>query len=59
MFKSYNELIEFAKSQNREKGKGVYFEEHNIIPLSMGGTNDKNNLILLTLYEHLLYLAKD
>ena len=59
MFKSYNELIEFAKSQNREKGKDVYFEEHNIIPLSMGGTNDKNNLILLTLYEHLLYLAKD
>ena len=53
MFKSYNELIEFAKSQNREKGKGIYFETHHIIPLSMGGTNDKNNLILLTLYEHI------
>ena len=53
MFKSYNELIKFAKSQNREKGKSVYFEEHHILPRFMGGTNDKSNLILLTLYEHI------
>ena len=52
MFKSYNELIKFVKSQNREKGKNVYFEEHHILPRFMGGTNDKSNLILLTLYEH-------
>lgn len=52
MFKSYDELIEFAKSQNREKGKDVYYENHHILPRFMGGTDDKSNLILLTLYEH-------
>jgi len=53
MFKSYNELIEFAKSQNREKGKGIYFEEHHILPRFMGGDNSFENIVYLTLYEHI------
>ena len=53
-FNSYKELIEFAKAQTRTKNHYVYYEKHHIIPRSEGGTDDKENLVLLTLYEHLL-----
>ena len=53
-FKSYTELINFAKTQNRQKGNGTYYELHHILPKSMGGANEKENLILLTLHEHVL-----
>lgn len=53
-FKSYAELINFARVQNRQKGSGTYYELHHILPKSMGGTNEKENLILLTLQEHVL-----
>lgn len=52
-FNSYKELIEFAKSEQRFKGYGDYYELHHIIPRCCGGTNAKSNLVLLTLYEHL------
>lgn len=52
IYNSYKELIDFAKSQTRCKGDGNYYEKHHILPRCMGGTNDKNNLILLTLAEH-------
>jgi hypothetical protein len=49
----YEKIINYAKSQNRVKNKvnGLY-ENHHIIPKSIGGTNDKNNLVLLTPKEH-------
>lgn len=52
MFKTYNELIEFAKSNRRFKGDGNYYERHHIKPRHMGGVDEKENLVLLTLAEH-------
>ncbi len=53
-FKTYKELIDYAKNEVRAKGGGKYYELHHIVPVFLGGTNDKSNLILLTLYEHVL-----
>jgi hypothetical protein len=49
--KVYNQVVERAKSQNRSK-KDSYYESHHIVPKCMGGSNDKNNLVLLTGREH-------
>lgn len=49
----YNQLIENAKLADRKKVKGgQYFERHHIIPKSIGGLDDKDNLVLLTPREH-------
>lgn len=53
IYNSYKELIDFAKSQTRSKKDGNYYEKHHILPRCMGGTNEKSNLILLTLGEHI------
>jgi hypothetical protein len=52
--KIYNQLIERARSENRQKGCGIYFERHHAIPKCLGGSNDKINLVLLTAREHFL-----
>lgn len=52
MFNTYEQLIDFAKRQQRIKDKAHYFEEHHILPKSMGGDDSRDNLILLTLSEH-------
>ena len=39
-------------SQNREKTKGKFYERHHIWPKSMGGKNNKENLVWLTPKEH-------
>lgn len=53
MFKTYEELITFAKSQFRIKGSDQpYWELHHILPKSMGGMDDVSNLVLLSLAEH-------
>lgn len=52
--KIYNLIIEKAKSQNRVKHSSVYYENHHILPKSLGGKNNKENLILLTAKEHYL-----
>jgi hypothetical protein len=49
--KWYNNIIKNATNNNRNKTNG-YYEKHHIIPKSLGGTNDKKNLILLTPREH-------
>jgi hypothetical protein len=46
--------INYVKTLNRFKGDGNYYEEHHIIPKSLGGSNDKDNLVLLTAREHFL-----
>ena len=49
-----------ARSENRVKGKGVYYEAHHILPKCMGGqgkyTQWRNhpNIVLLTYREHIL-----
>lgn len=52
--KIYNDLMTSRKSMNRKKGCGTYYESHHIIPASIGGTSDKENLILLTFKEHFI-----
>lgn len=49
----YNNLINKAKNRNIEEEK--YVEHHHIIPLSIGGEDNKNNIVALYPREH--YLA--
>ena len=51
----YCKVISYAKSQNRHKGDGNYYEAHHILPKSMFPLwkNRKSNLVLLTPREHL------
>ena len=37
----HDQIIERAKSENRQKGGDVYYEQHHIIPRCMGGNNKK------------------
>ena len=51
----YNQLMNKAKKMKRSKrDPDSYYENHHIIPRSLGGGNDKNNLVLLTPKEHFL-----
>jgi hypothetical protein len=52
--KHYNLLIERAKSQRRVKVKGDDQQFHHIIPRSLGGNDDEENIVLLTFREHKL-----
>ena len=54
----YNSIIQNAQSKNRKKGKGEYFENHHILPKCQGGTNNPNNLVLLTAREHYICQLK-
>jgi hypothetical protein len=47
--KVYDSLIEKAKVRISLEG---YFESHHIVPKSMNGTDDENNLVNLTAREH-------
>lgn len=53
---TYNALIEKARLRNLKKNNsdGIYLEIHHIIPKSIGGTNDEDNLVTLTFREHLV-----
>lgn len=49
----YNQIIERAQSENRKKVKGgEYYENHHIVPICLGGSNIKENKVLLTAREH-------
>jgi hypothetical protein len=50
--KVYFSTIEKAKHRGWKKARGR--ERHHIIPQSLGGSNDKNNLVYLTCREHFL-----
>lgn len=54
--KVYNAIIENAKSQNRIKNNGIYYENHHIKPKSLFKDleKDPNNLVLLTAKEHFI-----
>lgn len=49
----YKKLIETRQRLNRNK-KEARFEQHHILPKSLGGGNGKRNLILLTPREHFI-----
>ena len=46
--KHYNALIERARHRNLQ----CYFEKHHIIPKCLGGSDDLNNIVMLTAEEH-------
>ncbi|AGR47680.2 MobE homing endonuclease [Sinorhizobium phage phiM7] len=50
----YFEIVDSAKSKNRNKSGEDYFESHHIIPKSLGGNNSKENRVLLTAREHFI-----
>ena len=50
--KVYDNIIEKAKSENRIKHNGAYYENHHINPRCLGGNDNKENLVLLTAKEH-------
>ena len=47
----YDRIINRAKSLEKYR-KDVYVEVHHIIPLCIGGSNKKENLVILTAREH-------
>lgn len=57
--KIYDQLIDKRKkyplTKNKKDPNYVYCETHHIIPKSLGGTNEKSNLVNLTAREH--YIA--
>lgn len=50
----YLRLMYARQALVRKKGMGQPFERHHILPKSLGGTNEKSNLVLLTPREHFL-----
>jgi hypothetical protein len=57
--KLYYKIIQNAKINGRIKRRSthksyVYYENHHIIPKSLGGSDENNNLVLLTAREHFL-----
>ena len=48
--KWYDHLIDRARNRTIEG----YVERHHIVPRSLGGTNEKSNLVALTAREHLI-----
>jgi len=50
--KWYFSIIESAKKQNRKRSEELYYENHHIIPQSLGGKRNKENEVLLTAKEH-------
>jgi hypothetical protein len=55
----YYSIIIKAQQQDRKKLKPscdnfIYYEKHHIIPVSLGGNNSKDNLVLLTGKEHFI-----
>lgn len=52
--KIYNDIISSRIKSNRFKGDGNYYEKHHITPKCLGGTNDKDNMVLLTAKEHFI-----
>lgn len=49
----YNDIVNQAKSQENTRVSG-YFEEHHILPKSLGGSNERVNIVKLTAREHYL-----
>lgn len=51
----YYKIVERAKQEDDNGHRQLgYYEKHHIKPKSLGGTNDKENLVKLTAREHFL-----
>jgi len=51
---TYGNIILKARLENRTKSEENYYESHHITPRSLNGSNEPNNLVLLTAREHYL-----
>ena len=52
--RAYDNIILKARKENRKKYKGIYYENHHIVPRCVGGDNSKENKVLLTAREHFI-----
>lgn len=56
--KVYMKIISEAKSENRKKNNGVYYEQHHILPKAISlfplWSKRKSNIVLLTAREHFI-----
>lgn len=53
--KIYDQLVEKAKARGLDKSKHEgYFEIHHILPRCLGGSDDKENLVMFTGREHFI-----
>ena len=52
--KWYDSIMTTAKNSPRRKHQGTYYEQHHIVPVSLGGGNSASNLVLLTAREHFI-----
>jgi hypothetical protein len=57
--KIYDNIISKAKSEiriklNKKDPNYIYYEKHHILPKCLGGTNNEENLVLLTGREHFI-----
>lgn len=50
--KIYNQLVTTRQAMNRKYTRFCGLEKHHIIPKSLGGSNNKDNLVLFTPREH-------
>lgn len=50
----YYRLVSSRQKLNRFLGDGNNYDLHHILPRSLGGTDDKENLVLLTYKEHFI-----
>lgn len=51
----HNSIVARALSENRKKVPGgTYYENHHIIPKKLGGSNGRENRVLLTAKEHFI-----
>jgi hypothetical protein len=50
----YYNIINKAKRQHRYKSDKTYYESHHIVPKALNGSNDKENIVLLTAKEHFI-----
>jgi hypothetical protein len=48
----YYKIVEQAKQRNHIKQSNDGYQTHHIVPRCIGGTNDPNNLVVLTFKEH-------
>jgi len=46
------QMEDVLRRQNKKLGS--YYEEHHIVPKSLGGSNDRTNLVMLTAREHFI-----
>lgn len=52
---NYQHIYEnLTRPNDRQKGDECFYEEHHILPKCLGGTDDRDNLVLLTTKEHFI-----